>query len=233
MSSQTNIFRKAKKEVKAFEEKNAKLNQSQQQINGEVQDIITFLKIQEDTAGVSGYADVNYELEQTSKDTSSLNEKKSETLAEISSTVEKIALVLEAKQNELEPKVQHLKKSRVQFLEFQQHFDTEKAAYAELEQKINAEYDGLKEESTKLQDELTKNEAQYAQLCESNGNFECDIKYCTSINDLEDKVNEQDEMLNDLRKKHSQMVIDTECSAKQQTLFTNLIALLNLKVKSN
>eukprot|EP00956_Cyclotella_meneghiniana_P018867 scaffold31779_cov42-Cyclotella_meneghiniana.AAC.2 len=233
LSSQTNIFRKAQKEVETIEEENAKLKKSKQKIEGELRDIVTFLKDKEESAGVLGYADVNCELEQTSKNTSSLNEKKSETLAEISSTVEKIALVLETKQNELEPKVQHLKKSRVQFLEFLQHFNTEKAAYTELEQKINAECEGLKEESTRLQDELTINEDKYAKYCKSNVKLGCDLKYCASMSDLEAKVNEQDEILGDLRNKHSQMVIDQEYSAKQQTLFTNLIALLNLKVKSN
>jgi chromosome segregation ATPase len=233
LMNQTRIYEKAKQEVQAMHERNAELRETEQRLSKELNEVEALQNEEEEQAGVTGFRDVNAELEKASKDTMSLNERKSQTLAEISSTVQRIALVLEAKQKELEPKVQDLKTARAQYQEFTERYDYEKKAYQELEQKSKADNEGLEKESAKLQDELAEKEKQYSEICASNKILQANINCCTSdsLNNLEAKVTEQEQLLNDLRKQHDGMKGREEFSSSQKVMISNLIKLLELKAQ--
>jgi hypothetical protein len=97
------MYEKAKREIEGMEEMNSELQIKKRQLI----DLDASLKLQEEKSGFAGFRDVIDRLEQTSKDTVTLNELKSQTLEEISVTIQKIALLLEGKRKELEPKVVH------------------------------------------------------------------------------------------------------------------------------
>lgn len=232
--SQSKAYQQAQTEVDEMEAVNANLNETEQQLQKELSDIEALLKGQEELAGVAGFHFIRAELEQTGKNTSKADEDKSQTLADISETVTKIATMLEAKRKELEPKVQELKRSRTQFQEFQQRFSEEKTAYTSLVQKAKADNESLEQESARLELELQEKEEKYMELCSSNETLETNFQCCqsTDVNDLEIKATEQSKSLIELRKRHAALKDNESYNDRQQILFSKLVQLLELKAKS-
>lgn len=231
---QTKAYQEAKEEIDAMQQANTELNETKLRLEEELNLFRASLKDQEEDAGVVGFHSVNAELQHISHDTSALNETKSQTLAEISNTIQQIALVLSTKRKELEPKVQGLKKAREQFLEFEERFKSEKALYKELAMKAKIENEGLEQENTRLQAVVAEKETMYQNLCESNEILKDNIQCCESedVSLLEAKASHHEELLNGLRRQHAEMHNKKEHNARQQVLFSNLMKLLDLKAKS-
>lgn len=229
--NQTKQYEKAKREVDSLHQRAAELSQTEQRLKQDLNALEGSIQEQEALADVAGFRDVNAELKQTSRATTSINEMKTQTLTDMSSTVQKIVFLLESRQNELEPKIQQLKKTRAHFHELQDRYNSEKSSYDELKNKAKVDNEDLEQESTKLREEVKEKEIEYYELCTSTNNIESNIVSCTSENmlDLKAKFDDQELLLSDLGRQYNATKDDVEYKAKQHGLFSSLITLLELK----
>ena len=78
---------------------------TEQILKKRVDNIEEFLKQQEQTAGLEGFRDVQMKLENDSEKTSNIDDKKSQTLEEITSIISTIAMKLEGMKKKLKPMV--------------------------------------------------------------------------------------------------------------------------------
>ena len=226
--SQTSTYEKSKQQLDAMEKRNHELVQKEKRLLDELSAFEASLNEEENKAEVTGFRDVNAELQKTSDETTTLNELKSDTLTEINRTISKIAFMLETKQNELEPKVKELKEKRLELKHFEEAFKREKELYVELMQAAKADNDDYEKESFQLQAEVADKKRTYQELCASNEILQSNINSCISDNlsDLEAAVTEQEWILDGLRKQH-----DKICDGRQKTMHVNLLKLLELKAK--
>ena len=228
---QTKQYGEAKREIDSLQQTRAELSKKEQRLLEELNKLEGTMEEQEKIADVVGFRDVNAELEQTSKDTMSINELKTQTLTDMSSTVQKIVLLLESRQEELEPKIQLLKKTRAQYQDLQEHYNSKKTSHDEMKNKKKADNEYLEQESAKLREELAEKEKEYHELCSSKDNIESNIICCTSesISDLNAKLSDQELVLNDIRQKYNTRKDGMVYKAKQRDLFSSLLSLLELK----
>ena len=105
LKHQLKVYDDSQQEIDKLREDISKLKSTEGELKDQHNAILEQYHEDEEKAGVVGFRDVNEQLEQTSKQTVSLNELKSQTLDEISSMVQQIAHTLEEKKQELEPKV--------------------------------------------------------------------------------------------------------------------------------
>lgn len=95
----------SKHDIAKMQESIDELKQTDDALNIKHANVVEHFQQEEERAGVAGFQDVNNQLQRTSSQTASLNELKSQAVADISAMVQKIAATLEGKKEELEPKV--------------------------------------------------------------------------------------------------------------------------------
>ena len=105
LKHQWKVYDDSPQEIDKLRKDISKLKSTEGELKDQHNAILDQYHEDEEKAGVVGFRDVNEQLEQTSKQTVSLNELKSQTLDEISSMIQQIAHTLEEKKQELEPKV--------------------------------------------------------------------------------------------------------------------------------
>lgn len=105
LSKELKVYKESKQEIAELEQKITELKNNENGLKQQRMSLMEHFQEEEKVAGVAGFRDVNEKLEETSKQTASLNELKSQTLDEISTMVQTIADTLEDKKQELEPKV--------------------------------------------------------------------------------------------------------------------------------
>jgi hypothetical protein len=89
----------------------------------------------------------------------------------------------------------------------------------------------LEREGVRLQEQWMEKERKYHLLCASQDILSSSLEDSDMHSLLDTKVAEQEELINDLRKERRDMKEKENYSAKQKTMFLDLLKLLELKAQ--
>jgi len=226
----------SKQEIAKVQDDILKLKQTEETLKINYQDLQAHFQHEEERAGVAGFQDINAQLEERGKQTTSLNELKSQALDDISAMVETIAHTLQGKKEELEPKVEELKQRRKEFQELQEKHIREKERYDEAAAKLTSGNGGLESDCSRLQEVWLEKERSYHLLCAKYEMATPKIGKVTELGRLkelyESTIIEQQEMAKELRAQQESGVNQSEdYISKQKMMFSNLKRLLELQAK--
>jgi intraflagellar transport protein 81 len=122
----------------------------------------------ENKKGVTGYRDMNKNIEGLSTSKSKIDEQKGKTLEEISAIVQELTTKIGAEKEQLQPQVIKLKKTRQQFQDMDQEYSEKKAIYENTKVGYESERTKLVQEIDILQAELSTQERVYHTFSTAN-----------------------------------------------------------------
>jgi len=142
----------------------AVLKRSEEILTTRHKDAADFLEKLARSKGVSGFRDVQNQIEELSINKSNVDKQKGQTLEEISRVVEKLKQEIAAKKQELTPSVEKLRDVRQKSQNISNEYESKKAVYENVRMGYESERERLNEEILELKHVIDQSESLYHQL---------------------------------------------------------------------
>eukprot|EP01038_Epipyxis_sp_PR26KG_P004215 gene4215-5990_t len=242
-------YKKMKEELSSLRSELVVLQRTEQILKSRNQNLEEFLADLERQKGVEGYRDTQRALIEMSERTAEVDQIKGATLEEISVTVEQIGKEFKKMQTQLQPLISELKNVRVEYMDVESQYQEKKSMYDKVAVGLDMEKQTLEKEANSLQDECLREESKFHYLqnlifiakiklerCDQekkwqNGHGRMLPDFATLKQLYEHKLNQQDQLTKQLRKKQKELKENSGALTNQKTNFSNLQALLNAKIR--
>ena len=137
------------------------LSRTEQILKSRAENLDDFMKDLEKKKGVSGYTNVNDQIQGISKENQILNNKKEETLQEITQVVVQIENEVKDKKQKLAPEIKKLRGYRQKFTDLEAIYNEKKKQYDAVVQNLDHEKNKLEEEVKNLFEDYKTEESKY------------------------------------------------------------------------
>jgi len=244
-------YKKMRAEITTLRAELVVLQNTEQTLKKKHKNLDDFLSELERTKGVEGYRSTQRALEEMSEKTAAVDQMKGATLEQISSMVEKIGRKFKEMQTQLQPLINELKNTRQEYMEVEANYAERKVNYDKIALVMDLERQSLEKECDSLQEECLREESRYHYL--NNLIFINNLKLekaeqerkwqagedrmlpnFASFKDLyTHKIVQQEQYSKQLRAKHKLLTENSSVMTNQRTLFKDLSALLEAKVRAN
>jgi len=240
------LYETRKEEIAATQQNLLELEGKKENLTKSLRAVEQTLKQEEEKCEITGYREVSKQLGNTFQETCILNERKSDTLDEMSALVEKIALTLDEKKDTLEPMIAKLKQERAVFQQMRDEHNIYKSRYEELQRQLVDENKTLEDRFSQMQKECEERESLYKLLITTDSitastleqkleevahEEEPSFPSVSNLSQLyEDKIYRLQQLRNDLSEKHQDKNVDY--NSKQDAMFQGLKKLLTMKHRS-
>lgn len=137
------------------------LSRTEQILKSRAENLEEFMKGLEKQKGISGYTDVNSQIQGISQANQLLNNKKEETLQEITQVVVQIENEVKDKKQKLAPEIKKLRGFRQKYTDLETIYNEKKKSYDAVVQNLDQEKNKLEEEVRTLFEDYKTEETRY------------------------------------------------------------------------
>ena len=183
----------SKQEIAKIQESISELRETENALKTRHLGLLEQCRKEEERGGVTGFRDIHEQLIVASMETSSMNALMSQTVEEMSDMSQKIALTLDGKKQELEPKVRQIKEKTEHFHELQRRYNNEKSKYDGALAKLTADIKVLESECSRRQKDWSEKESL---LCAKDGTSTSHLATLPELGSLTKEQREQGQGIN-------------------------------------
>lgn len=241
-------YKKMKKQLEEIRSELAILSRTEQILKNRAEMNDDLIRKLEEQKGIAGYSKIEEEMENVARDRQKVDELKAGSLQELTKVVQNIESQLKEKKAKLAPQIKQLRSYRKKYEEKEGDYLKYKKSYENTLMSFEADKKNLEEEANKLWNEYKEEETKYHSLNIQSQIYDAlkktisqesqflknpearlhdDFKSYSEMYAL--KLEQQEEMIKDL-KKHQRYVKDNlENNSLQVKLFGDLAKILEVK----
>ena len=227
------------------------LSRTEQILKSRAENIDEFMKGLEKEKGISGYTNVQDKILGISEATQILNDKKDQTLQEITTIVNQIESEVKDKKQKLAPEIKKLRGFRQKFTDLEAIYNEKKKQYDAVVQNLDQEKNKLDEDVKQLFDDYKQEETKYHYNNIQNEIYDAflkrigneakflntpDKRLSAEFKSYQEffnaKLRQQENIVKDLKNHQRHIRDNTENYSLQVKLFKDLKTLLELKKSS-
>lgn len=160
----SNEYKTKKQELSELQAEHLVLARTEEILRAKDESAKAFVSSLEAKKGVSGFIDMQDNLEKVSSLKSTLDERKGKTLEDISQMVAQLTKMIESKKTELSPAIRELRALRSQAQEVETEYEDKKAVYDSMTAGIESNRSKLDQEVRALREEVAAEESRWHQL---------------------------------------------------------------------
>lgn len=241
-------YKKMKKQLEEVRAELAVLHRTEQILKGKADMTDELIKKLEDAKGISGYTKIESEMENVARDRQKIDKMKDASLQELTKIVQDIEAQLKEKKTLLAPQIKQLRTYRKKYEEKEGDYLKSKKAYENTLMSFDADKNKLEEESNKLWKDYKEEESKYHSLNIQNRIYDAlkktiqdesqflknpqsrlspDFKSLSEMYSA--KLEQEDEMIKDLKKHQRYVKENLENNILQVKLFGDLAKILEIK----
>lgn len=241
-------YKKMKKQLEEIRSELAILTRTEQILKNKAEMNDELIQKLEEQKGIAGYSKIEEEMEHVARDRQKIDEMKAGSLQELTKVVQNIEAQLKEKKAKLAPQIKQLRSYRKKYEEKEGDYLKYKKSYENTLMSFEADKKNLEEETNKLWNEYKEEETKYHSLNIQSRIYDAlkktihmetqflknpEARFSDDFKSLSEmysaKLEQQDEMVKDL-KKHQRYVKDNlENNSLQVKLFGDLSKILEVK----
>jgi intraflagellar transport protein 81 len=241
-------YKKMKKELEQIRSELAVLSRTEQILKNKAEMTDDLMRKLEEQKGIAGYSKIQDDMEKVAKDRQEIDKMKEGSLQELTKVVQNIEAQLKEKKSKLAPQIKQLRSYRKKYEEKEGDYLKYKKSYENTLMSFEADKKNLQEDTNKLWKDYKEEETRYHSLNIQSRIYDAlkktvhaetqflktpDARFSDDFKSLSEmysaKLEQQDEMVKDL-KKHQRYVKDNlENNSMQVKLFDSLAKILQVK----
>jgi len=241
-------YKQMKKQLQEIKAEVNVLNRTKKILQTRAEDLGEFMKNLERSKGISGYSNIEEQIQGVSNQKEIFDTQKDLSLQEITETVLQIEAEVKERKQSLAPEIQKLRQLRQQMQEIEHVWTEKKKSYDNIVMNLDQEKEKLDSDVKTVFDDYREDERKfhynniqseiYEAFLKRIGNeakfiSQPDKKLTNEFKSYSDffgaKLRQQDNILKDLKAHQKHIKDNAENYAEQMTLFKNLKALLEVK----
>jgi intraflagellar transport protein 81 len=231
-------FKKLKAVLNAIQVENGVLLSTEGILSSKEEEMKGVIAQLEREKGVTGYSDAQAQLEEISAANAQVNEKKGETLNELTAVVSEITSTIKERKNKLAPLIKDLRTQRTEYSELEAKYSEAKSRYESIAAGIDSEMGKLGSEVSVIMEERAREEGRYHYMNCMTKIVGANLERCQkahrgkSLHDVYRRhIGEQERDAKNLRERQKMLKESHTPSIQQMSMFTDLKKLMQCKMR--